>query len=188
VDTERPPTTRNPRKEKSAFASFGVFGGRAGLLGFAATRLAGPGAIDPLEGAREALRVFEARLHRNFLDHLPLLQAAFAVVHAQSIHPPLGRSPEVTEEMTFQLPFGCTDMLGQRGNTIARLSHKRLPVRDTIQTDWTDHGVKTDNVFVDARPPAETNKPELRRYRQIYVKNDQPVGLWSDAVSVTVQP
>jgi hypothetical protein len=56
------------------------------------------------------------------------------------------------------------------------------------ETDWTDHGVKTDNVFVDARPPAETNKPELRRYRQIYVKNDQPVGLWSDVVSVTVQP
>ena len=49
---------------------------------------------------------------------------------------------------------------------------------------WTDHGVKTDNTFVDTRTPADANKPEVRRYRQIYVKNDQPVGLWSDVVSV----
>jgi len=53
---------------------------------------------------------------------------------------------------------------------------------------WIDHGVKTDNAFVDTRAPAEPNRPELRRYRQIYVKNDEPVGLWSDVVSVTVQP
>lgn len=56
------------------------------------------------------------------------------------------------------------------------------------ESDWTEHGVKTDNAFVDARPPTEVGKPEVRRYRQIYVKNDQPVGLWSDVVSVTVQP
>ncbi len=35
---------------------------------------------------------------------------------------------------------------------------------------------------------AKANCPEVRRYRQIYVKNDEPVGLWSDVVSVTVQP
>ncbi len=56
------------------------------------------------------------------------------------------------------------------------------------ETAWTDHGVKTDNAFVDTRQPLEANKPELRRYRQIYVKKDEPVGLWSDVVSVTVQP
>lgn len=56
------------------------------------------------------------------------------------------------------------------------------------ETAWTDHGVKTDNAFVDTRLPLEANKPELRRYRQIYVKKDEPVGLWSDVVSVTVQP
>jgi hypothetical protein len=53
---------------------------------------------------------------------------------------------------------------------------------------WTDHGVKTDNTWVDNRPPLEPDKPEVRRYRQIYVKNDLLVGLWSDVVSVTVQP
>ncbi len=56
------------------------------------------------------------------------------------------------------------------------------------ESAWTDHGVKTDNAFVDAREPVQANRPEVRRYRQIYVKNDHPVGLWSDVVSVTVQP
>jgi hypothetical protein len=48
--------------------------------------------------------------------------------------------------------------------------------------------VETDNAVIDARPPLETNKPEGRRYRQVYVKHDQPVGLWSDVVNVPVRP
>ena len=59
--------------------------------------------------------------------------------------------------------------------------------RDSENT-WTDHEVKTNNAFVEMRTPAEPNKPEVRRYQQIYVKNDQPVELWSDVVSETVEP
>ena len=40
----------------------------------------------------------------------------------------------------------------------------------------------------DERPPAEPDKPEVRTYKQIYVRNNQPVGLWSDSVRVTLQP
>ena len=42
--------------------------------------------------------------------------------------------------------------------------------------------------LVDERPPSEANKPEVRTYEQIYVRNNQPVGQWSDSVRVTLQP
>jgi hypothetical protein len=56
------------------------------------------------------------------------------------------------------------------------------------EESWTDLGVKTGTTFVDERAPQQPNRPEVRRYRQVYVKNDEPVGLWSDVVSVTVSP
>jgi hypothetical protein len=56
------------------------------------------------------------------------------------------------------------------------------------ENGWTNLGVKTGSVFVDNRPPLVPNKPEVRQYRTIYVKNDVPVGQWSDVVSATVQP
>ncbi len=56
------------------------------------------------------------------------------------------------------------------------------------EADWAELGVKTGTTFVDERAPQQAGKPEVRRYRQVYVKNDEPVGLWSDVVSVTVQP
>ena len=54
--------------------------------------------------------------------------------------------------------------------------------------DWTEHGINTGTKFVDDRPLAAPGKPEVRRYQQIYVRNDVPVGQWSDVVEVTLQP
>lgn len=48
--------------------------------------------------------------------------------------------------------------------------------------------MKTGTAFVDERAPQPASKPEVRRYQQVCVKNDEPVGQWSDVVSVTVQP
>lgn len=56
------------------------------------------------------------------------------------------------------------------------------------EAGWTDLGVKTGSAHVDARPPLVANKPEVRQYRMIYVKDDEPVGQWSDVVTTTVQP
>lgn len=53
---------------------------------------------------------------------------------------------------------------------------------------WNDLGIKTGSKHVDDRPPLVPGKPEVRSYRTIFVRNDQPVGLWSDVVTVTVQP
>jgi hypothetical protein len=62
------------------------------------------------------------------------------------------------------------------------------PVDGDGDNGWTSLGVKTGSVFVDDLPPTESNKPAVRQYRTIYVKNDVPVGQWSDVVSATVQP
>ena len=56
------------------------------------------------------------------------------------------------------------------------------------EADWTDFGVKTSAVFIDERPTTQPNKPEVVSYRAIYSRNDQPVGQWSDVVTVTKQP
>ena len=54
--------------------------------------------------------------------------------------------------------------------------------------DWTDLGLSVGTTLVDERPPAAPGKPEVRTYEQIYVRNNQPVGQWSDSVRVTLQP
>ncbi len=56
------------------------------------------------------------------------------------------------------------------------------------EAEWTDFGVKTSAVFVDERPTVQPGKPEVVNYRAIYSRNDQPVGQWSDVVTVTKQP
>ena len=49
-------------------------------------------------------------------------------------------------------------------------------------------GLATGSSVVDERPPQEPGKPEVRFYEQIYLRNNEPVGQWSDSVRVTLQP
>ena len=56
------------------------------------------------------------------------------------------------------------------------------------ETEPANHGLSVGTTFVDERPPAQAGKPEVRTYEQIYVRNNQPVGQWSDSVRVTLQP
>ena len=57
-----------------------------------------------------------------------------------------------------------------------------------VETEWTSLGVKTSGTFTDARPPLLAGKPEVRRYRAIFIQGDLPVGLWSDVVTVVAAP
>lgn len=56
------------------------------------------------------------------------------------------------------------------------------------EATWTDLGLATGSSVVDERPPQEPGKPEVRFYEQIYLRNNEPVGQWSDSVRVTLQP
>jgi hypothetical protein len=64
----------------------------------------------------------------------------------------------------------------------------RTRCRRDGESGWTELGLSVGNSFVDERPPAEAGKPEVRTYEQIYVRDNQPVGQWSDSVRVTLQP
>jgi hypothetical protein len=46
----------------------------------------------------------------------------------------------------------------------------------------------TSSPYVDNRPLLAPGKPEVRRYKAVYVLNDQETGQFSDEVTVTCQP
>jgi len=55
-------------------------------------------------------------------------------------------------------------------------------------TDYVFLAHDTISPYVDNRPLLVAGKPEVRRYKAIYVVNDEEIGYFSDEVVVTVQP
>lgn len=53
--------------------------------------------------------------------------------------------------------------------------------------DWELITVDTSNPYVDGRAPLVAGQPEVREYRARYKDGDEPVGDWSDVISVTAQ-
>lgn len=49
-------------------------------------------------------------------------------------------------------------------------------------------GVDSYSPDTDARPTLTPNQPEVREYRLRFIRRDEPVGDWSDIVTVTVTP
>lgn len=56
------------------------------------------------------------------------------------------------------------------------------------EAGWERLGVDSYSPYTDARPPLTPGQPEVRQYRLRFVKRDDPVGDWSDIVSVTATP
>lgn len=57
------------------------------------------------------------------------------------------------------------------------------------EADFSLLAVDTGPPYIDTRTPLQPNTPELREYRGRFRDNaDQPVGTWSDIISVTAQP
>ncbi|HEX8369460.1 MAG TPA: hypothetical protein VF604_13020 [Pyrinomonadaceae bacterium] len=59
--------------------------------------------------------------------------------------------------------------------------------RETGADKWTNAGEPTSSPFVDETPSPD-GKPEKRRYRAVYLAKNQPVGQYSDIVSVVTTP
>lgn len=53
---------------------------------------------------------------------------------------------------------------------------------------WTDLGVDHFSPFVDTRKPVDPVHPEAREFRLRYLVRDEPVGDWSDAVTISTRP
>jgi len=82
------------------------------------------------------------------------------------------------------LPMFKAELRCKRGDFDA----VRTRCRRDGEADWTDLGLSVGTKTLDERPPIEPGKPEVRTYEQIYVRDNQPVGQWSDSVRVTLQP
>lgn len=59
--------------------------------------------------------------------------------------------------------------------------------RETGDDKWTNVGDATSSPFIDETPSPD-GKPEKRRYRAIYLAKNQPVGQYSDIVTVVTTP
>lgn len=53
---------------------------------------------------------------------------------------------------------------------------------------WELLGFDAFSPYTDSRPPLEAGKAEVREYRARYIKHDEPIGEWSDIISVSTTP
>lgn len=56
------------------------------------------------------------------------------------------------------------------------------------ETVWGSIGRDTSSPYLDSREPLVVGVPELRRYRLRYLQTDDPVGDYSDVITVTTTP
>ena len=56
------------------------------------------------------------------------------------------------------------------------------------ETIWTSIGMDTSSPYLDSRDPLVVGVPELRRYRLRYLRTDDPIGDYSDVITVTTTP
>jgi hypothetical protein len=70
----------------------------------------------------------------------------------------------------------------------ARFDGVLVESRRAGETGWQSLGIDNFSPYTDERPPLEAGKPEVREYRLRFVERDEPVGDWSDIVSVTTTP
>ena len=64
----------------------------------------------------------------------------------------------------------------------------KVQSRHPTDATWTDLGTDLFSPFVDTRPLAVANQPEIREYRMIYLDGDATTGDWSMSLSVNVNP
>lgn len=60
--------------------------------------------------------------------------------------------------------------------------------RRGAEVAWTQIGIDLNSPFIDIRPPLVAETPETREYRLIYMKNDQPIGVYSNPISILAVP
>ena len=153
----------------------------SGVLTFPnGTLPAQPATAAPLPGILTRFRAFAKRV-KGSPNYTPAVGQSLRLVGSTAPIDPVSAKPK---SRVKALPMFQAELQWPRLSFSGALTRSQ---RDG-ESGWTDHGIKTGNTFVDERPPAEPGKPEVRRYQQIYVRNDVPVGQWSDVVEVTLQP
>ncbi|MCD9189549.1 MAG: hypothetical protein LUM44_24285 [Pyrinomonadaceae bacterium] len=80
-------------------------------------------------------------------------------------------------------------------NSVIRINWKKGKAQAVLveskrgeEENFTEIGRDQYSPFIDARPPLEHGKPELRFYRLTYLDHDKPVGMTSEIYSVTTNP
>ena len=101
------------------------------------------------------------------------------------IAPDEGAPPDhPTLEGTPETSFGIRLTFSMHGYPKMEIQSKRAG-----ETTYTYLATDTNSPYVDSRPPLVANTPEIRTFRARFVDNDDnPVGTWSNELSVTASP
>lgn len=107
------------------------------------------------------------------------------------VHLGIQSHQSVVDATNWKPDLGVTDQKnGNASATFSKLQSDgiRLSCRRDNDPDW----VKLDRVlfspYMDTRPLLQAGKPELRRYKAIYMLKDSEVGLYSDEVVISCTP
>lgn len=126
---------------------------------------------DILGRTRELVKRIKS--HANYTD---AIGQALGIIGAEATEPeakPTGKAnrlPNYEVEITFvKRSFDGVDIESQRGD----------------ETAWAYLAFDGRSPYNDRRPPLTAGQPEVRRYRLRYRKNDEPVGEYSDVLTVT---
>ncbi len=73
--------------------------------------------------------------------------------------------------------------------TFAMQGHDQIEIYSMrgTETTWSLITTDTSSPYVDGRDPLVAGQPEVRQYRARFKDSDNPVGDWSDVISVTAQ-
>lgn len=139
-----------------------------------------PAGITPANGLVPRIRAFVGRI-KVAPGYTPTIGQTLRILPGTTPVDDANAKPDTRGKA---LPMFKAEVRCKRGTFDA----VRTRCRRDSDPDWTDLGLSVGTTLVDERPPAEPGKPEVRTYEQIYVRNNQLVGQWSDSVRVTLQP
>lgn len=128
-------------------------------------------AVDILKRTRELVNRIKA--HSNYTVSIGQALGIIGPEESEPEAKPTGKAkalPNYEVEITFvKRGFDGVDIESQRGD----------------ETAWTYLAFDGSSPYIDRRPPSTAGQPEVRRYRMRYRKNDEPVGEYSDVLTVT---
>ncbi|MBC7797888.1 MAG: hypothetical protein H7Z37_13525 [Pyrinomonadaceae bacterium] len=108
-------------------------------------------------------------------DQLRLKQTATAKANLTDAQPTFKATPNTGSKVTLDWTRGKYDGIS-------------IESQRNDETKWTFLDKDMKSPFIDTRPPITAGQSEARRYRIIYIFNDETTGNWSDTIAVNTIP
>lgn len=166
-------------KEWRAFKQLVIYGDDNGTSPSIPSPMPPPALSPILAGLVDFLRGLIGRIKKN-VHYTPAIGADLGIVASGSAGPAV---PKPTGSVTSDGLFTATVKFKKGGFSGVEVWSQRAG-----ETTWVRIATDSYSPYVDNRPPLVAGQPEERRYRLRYLQLDEPVGEFSDVMSVVVGP